>query len=83
MKDLHCSGGGGSGHRWRDDEGSSPFSGTGSGGGSLSRLRLGIEMLPAEPSARHDLEQDIEDINSVISQFMDFVVYRFLKRFKK
>ena len=38
----------------------------------LSRLRLGIEMLPAEPSARHDLEQDIEDINSVISQFMDF-----------
>lgn len=38
----------------------------------LSRLRLGIEMLPTDPVTRHDLEQDIEDINSVISQFMDF-----------
>ncbi len=38
----------------------------------LSRLRLGIEMLPADPETRQDLEQDIEDINSVISQFMDF-----------
>ena len=38
----------------------------------LARLRLGIEMLPADPATRRDLEQDIEDINSVISQFMDF-----------
>lgn len=38
----------------------------------LSRLRLGIEMLPAEKSTREDLEKDIEDINDVIEQFMDF-----------
>lgn len=38
----------------------------------LARLRLGIEMLPADPAMRQDLEQDIEDINSIISQFMDF-----------
>ncbi|HEX9389839.1 MAG TPA: ATP-binding protein [Usitatibacteraceae bacterium] len=38
----------------------------------LSRLRLGIEMLPADPVTRKDLEKDIEDINGVIDQFMDF-----------
>ncbi len=38
----------------------------------LSRLRLGIEMLPAEPATRTDLERDIGDINSIIDQFMDF-----------
>ena len=38
----------------------------------LSRLRLGVEMLPADPAIRHDLEQDIEDINVVIDQFLDF-----------
>ncbi|MEP7156425.1 MAG: ATP-binding protein [Betaproteobacteria bacterium] len=38
----------------------------------LSRLRLGLEMLPADPETRADLEKDIEDINSVIDQFMDF-----------
>ena len=38
----------------------------------LSRLRLGLEMLPADPSTRADLERDIEDINGVIDQFMDF-----------
>lgn len=38
----------------------------------LSRLRLGIEMLPADPATRADLEKDIEDINGVIDQFMDF-----------
>jgi two-component system osmolarity sensor histidine kinase EnvZ len=38
----------------------------------LSRLRLGIEMLPADPATRSDLEQDIDDINGVIDQFMDF-----------
>jgi two-component system osmolarity sensor histidine kinase EnvZ len=38
----------------------------------LSRLRLGLEMLPADPSTRADLERDIEDINDVIDQFMDF-----------
>ena len=38
----------------------------------LSRLRLGIEMLPADPATRSDLEQDIQDINLVIDQFLDF-----------
>jgi len=38
----------------------------------LSRLRLGLEMLPADPATRADLEKDIEDINGVIGQFMDF-----------
>jgi two-component system osmolarity sensor histidine kinase EnvZ len=38
----------------------------------LSRLRLGIEMLPADPATRRDLEKDIEDINGIIDQFMDF-----------
>ncbi len=38
----------------------------------LSRLRLGIEMLPADPATRGDLEQDIHDINLVIDQFLDF-----------
>ena len=38
----------------------------------LSRLRLGLEMLPADPETRADLEKDIEDINGVIDQFMDF-----------
>ena len=38
----------------------------------LARLRLGIEMLPADPATRVDLEADIEDINSIIHQFMDF-----------
>lgn len=38
----------------------------------LSRLRLGLEMLPADPATRADLERDIEDINAVIDQFMDF-----------
>ncbi len=38
----------------------------------LSRLRLGIEMLPADKETRADIEQDIADINGVIDQFMDF-----------
>ena len=38
----------------------------------LSRLRLGLEMLPADPATRSDLEKDIEDINGVLDQFMDF-----------
>lgn len=38
----------------------------------LSRLRLGIEMLPADPATRSDLENDIDDINLVIDQFLDF-----------
>lgn len=38
----------------------------------LSRLRLGVEMLPADPAARSDLEKDIQDINLVIDQFLDF-----------
>jgi two-component system osmolarity sensor histidine kinase EnvZ len=38
----------------------------------LARLRLGLEMLPVEPAIRADMEQDIEDINAVIDQFMDF-----------
>lgn len=38
----------------------------------LSRLRLGIEMLPADKTTRDDLEKDIKDINDVIEQFMDF-----------
>ncbi len=38
----------------------------------LSRLRLALEMLPADPTARDDIERDIADINGVIDQFMDF-----------
>ena len=38
----------------------------------LSRLRLGLEMLPADPATRADLEKDIDDINGVIDQFMNF-----------
>ena len=38
----------------------------------LSRLRLGLEMLPADPATRNDLEKDITDINLVIDQFLDF-----------
>jgi two-component system, OmpR family, osmolarity sensor histidine kinase EnvZ len=38
----------------------------------LSRLRLGVEMLPADPATREDIERDIADINGVIDQFMDF-----------
>jgi two-component system, OmpR family, osmolarity sensor histidine kinase EnvZ len=38
----------------------------------LSRLRLGVEMLPADKETRNDIERDIEDINGVIDQFMDF-----------
>ena len=38
----------------------------------LSRLRLGLEMLPADPATRSDLEKDITDINLVIDQFLDF-----------
>ncbi len=38
----------------------------------LARLRLALEMLPAEPALRRDLEKDIEDINAIIAQFMDF-----------
>lgn len=38
----------------------------------LARLRLGIEMLPADPATRADVERDIADINSVVDQFMDF-----------
>ena len=38
----------------------------------LSRLRLGLEMLPADPATRADLENDIDDINGVIDQFMNF-----------
>lgn len=38
----------------------------------LSRLRLAVEMLPADQATRADIEHDIEDINGVIGQFMDF-----------
>jgi two-component system osmolarity sensor histidine kinase EnvZ len=38
----------------------------------LARLRLGLEMLPADPDTRRDLEKDIDDINEVIEQFLDF-----------
>lgn len=38
----------------------------------LSRLRLAIEMMPADKDTRRDIEQDINDINGVIGQFMDF-----------
>ena len=38
----------------------------------LSRLRLAVEMLPADPQTRSDIEKDIEDVNGVIDQFMDF-----------
>lgn len=38
----------------------------------LARLRLAVEMLPADPTTRSDIEGDIADINGVIDQFMDF-----------
>jgi two-component system, OmpR family, osmolarity sensor histidine kinase EnvZ len=38
----------------------------------LSRLRLGVEMLPADKETRDDIEKDIDDINGVIDQFMNF-----------
>jgi two-component system, OmpR family, osmolarity sensor histidine kinase EnvZ len=38
----------------------------------LARLRLGVEMLPADPETRNDIERDIADINGVIDQFLDF-----------
>ena len=38
----------------------------------LARLRLGVEMLPADRTTRADLEHDIDDINGIIDQFMDF-----------
>jgi two-component system osmolarity sensor histidine kinase EnvZ len=38
----------------------------------LARLRLGVEMLPADPATRVDIERDIADISGVVDQFMDF-----------
>jgi two-component system, OmpR family, osmolarity sensor histidine kinase EnvZ len=38
----------------------------------LSRLRLGVEMLPMDATTRNDMEGDIGDINAIIDQFMDF-----------
>jgi len=41
----------------------------------LTRLRLGIEMLPEhiDSASRRDMIGDIEDINAIIRQFLDFV----------
>lgn len=40
----------------------------------LSRIRLGVEMLDsqADPALKAGIEQDIEDIDSAINQFLDF-----------
>ncbi len=38
----------------------------------LARLRLGVEMLPIERNAINDFEADINDINKIIDQFLDF-----------
>lgn len=38
----------------------------------LTRLRLGLEMVPTDAATRADLERDITDINLVIDQFLDF-----------
>ncbi len=38
----------------------------------LTRLRLGVEMLPADQDTRSALEKDITDINLVVDQFLDF-----------
>lgn len=38
----------------------------------LARLRLGVEMLPVERSTINDFEADINDINNIIDQFLDF-----------
>jgi two-component system osmolarity sensor histidine kinase EnvZ len=38
----------------------------------LARLRLSVEMLPADPATRNDMARDIDDINGIIDQFMDF-----------
>jgi two-component system osmolarity sensor histidine kinase EnvZ len=41
----------------------------------LTRLRLGIEMLPdnVDPHGRQAMIEDIDDINAIIGQFLDFV----------
>jgi two-component system osmolarity sensor histidine kinase EnvZ len=39
----------------------------------LARLRLSVEMLPESESLRAGMVQDIEDMDSIIRQFMDFI----------
>lgn len=39
----------------------------------LARLRLSVEMLPEEDSLKQGMIQDIEDMNGIIRQFLDYV----------
>ena len=39
----------------------------------LARLRLSVEMLPESESLRTGMVQDIEDMDNIIRQFMDFI----------
>lgn len=39
----------------------------------LSRLRLAVEMLPATGDLKAGMEQDIEDMDAIIGQFLDFI----------
>jgi two-component system osmolarity sensor histidine kinase EnvZ len=38
----------------------------------IARLRLAMEMLPMDTKTRSEIEGDIDDLNAVIDQFMDF-----------
>jgi two-component system osmolarity sensor histidine kinase EnvZ len=38
----------------------------------LARLRLGVEMSPSEESARQGMIEDIEEMDKIINQFLDF-----------
>lgn len=39
----------------------------------LSRLRLSVEMLPETGDLKAGMEQDIEDMDAIIGQFLDFI----------
>lgn len=39
----------------------------------LSRLRLSVEMLPETDDLKAGMEQDIEDMDAIIGQFLDFI----------
>jgi len=38
----------------------------------LARLRLGVEMMPGEETARREMVSDIEEMDRIVGQFLDF-----------
>ncbi|MGH8620416.1 MAG: ATP-binding protein [Burkholderiales bacterium] len=38
----------------------------------LSRIRLGVEMLNADPALREGMAQDVEEMDAIVGQFLDF-----------